>query len=108
MLLVHGLGSLLVDRKLEFSGISTVPQAEAMAQEQTRLLMRGLGRATSVEAMLEQIAGYAYQLLDVDRVDDDPVQPLWSGHYFASSFIACRYRRAAFAARAKASLVVGS
>ena len=44
--LVHRLGSLLVDRKLEFSGVTTVPQAEALAQEQTRLLMRGLGRAT--------------------------------------------------------------
>jgi AcrR family transcriptional regulator len=44
--LVHGLSSLLVDRKLEMSGVTTVPQAEALAREQTRLLMRGLGRAT--------------------------------------------------------------
>lgn len=41
------------------------------AQEKLGMLLevaKGLGRATSVEAMLEQIAGYAYQLLDVDRV----------------------------------------
>jgi AcrR family transcriptional regulator len=45
--LVHGLSSLLVDRKLEFSGVTTVPQAEALALEQTRVLLRGLMRATS-------------------------------------------------------------
>ncbi|MFY0568040.1 TetR/AcrR family transcriptional regulator [Archangium lansingense] len=44
--LVHGLGSLLVDRKLEFSGVTTIPQAEALAWEQTRLLIQGLERAT--------------------------------------------------------------
>jgi hypothetical protein len=43
--LVHGLASLLVDRKLEWSGISTVEQAEALAETQTRLLLSGLLRA---------------------------------------------------------------
>jgi adenylate cyclase len=41
------------------------------AQQKLGMLLevaKGLGRATSVQAMLEQIAGYAYQLLDVDRV----------------------------------------
>lgn len=36
-----------VDRKLERSGIVTVPRAEALALEQTRLLMGGLTRVTS-------------------------------------------------------------
>lgn len=45
--LVHGLASLLVDGKLASAGITTVRQAEAVAREQTRLLVRGLGRATS-------------------------------------------------------------
>ncbi|HEX8819631.1 MAG TPA: TetR/AcrR family transcriptional regulator [Archangium sp.] len=44
--LVHGLAALLVDGKLEASGISTVPQAEALAEAQTRLLLRGLVRTT--------------------------------------------------------------
>jgi AcrR family transcriptional regulator len=44
--LVHGLASLLVDGKLAGSGISTVAQAEALAEAQTRLLVRGLGRAS--------------------------------------------------------------
>jgi AcrR family transcriptional regulator len=43
--LVHGLASLLVDRQLEPSGISTPAQAEALAEEQTRLLLRGMARA---------------------------------------------------------------
>jgi AcrR family transcriptional regulator len=42
--LVHGLASLLVDRQLEPSGISTVAQAEALAEAQTRLLVQGLTR----------------------------------------------------------------
>ncbi|WNG58448.1 TetR/AcrR family transcriptional regulator [Archangium gephyra] len=45
--LVHGLGSLLVDRKLDFSRVSSSAQVEALALEQTRLLLRGLMRATS-------------------------------------------------------------
>ncbi|AKJ04384.1 TetR family transcriptional regulator [Archangium gephyra] len=45
--LVHGLSSLLVDRKLEMAGVITVAQAEKLALEQTRLLLRGLTRATS-------------------------------------------------------------
>jgi len=44
--LVHGLASLLVDGKLRGSGISTGAQAEALAEAQTRLLVRGLGRAS--------------------------------------------------------------
>jgi hypothetical protein len=44
--LVHGLASLLVDGKPRSSGLSTVAQAEALAEAQTRLLMRGLGRAS--------------------------------------------------------------
>jgi len=43
--LVHGLASLLVDRKLEPGGVSTLEQAEALAVAQTRLLLSGLGRA---------------------------------------------------------------
>jgi adenylate cyclase len=57
---------------------SSAPVADKAQQKLGMLLevAKGLGRATSVEAMLEQIAGYAYQLLDVDRVaillsDDD-------------------------------------
>lgn len=45
--LVHGLASLLVDGQLVSAGITTVRQAEAVAREQTRLLVRGLGRATN-------------------------------------------------------------
>ncbi|QRK06963.1 TetR/AcrR family transcriptional regulator [Archangium violaceum] len=45
--LVHGLGSLLVDRKLEFAGVTTVAQAEALAEAHTRVLLQGLVRATS-------------------------------------------------------------
>lgn len=44
--LVHGLGSLLVDRKLEFAGVTSVSRAEALAEEQTRLLLLGLMRTT--------------------------------------------------------------
>lgn len=44
--LVHGLASLLVDGKLAGSGISSLPQAEALAREQTRLLVRGLAHAS--------------------------------------------------------------
>lgn len=49
---------------------SSTPVADKAEQKLGMLLevAKGLGRATSVEAMLEQIAGYAYQLLDVDRV----------------------------------------
>lgn len=45
--LVHGLASLLVDGQLASAGITTARQAEAVAREQTRLLVLGLGRATS-------------------------------------------------------------
>jgi adenylate cyclase len=49
---------------------SSAPVADKVQQKLAMLLevAKGLGRATSVQAMLEQIAGYAYQLLDVDRV----------------------------------------
>ena len=49
---------------------SSAPVPDKAEQKLGMLLevAKGLGRATSVEAMLEQIAGYAYQLLDVDRV----------------------------------------
>ena len=49
---------------------SSTPVVDKAEQKLGMLLevAKGLGRATSVEAMLEQIAGYAYQLLDVDRV----------------------------------------
>ena len=57
---------------------SSAPVGDKAQQKLGMLLevAKGLGRATSVEAMLEQIAGYAYQLLDADRVailltDDD-------------------------------------
>lgn len=45
--LVHGLASLLVDGQLTSAGITTARQVEAVAREQTRLLVHGLGRATS-------------------------------------------------------------
>jgi len=49
---------------------SSTPVVDKAQQKLGMLLevAKGLGRATSVQAMLEQIAGYAYQLLDVDRV----------------------------------------
>jgi AcrR family transcriptional regulator len=45
--MVHGLASLLVDRQLERSGITTVAQAEALAEQTARVLLHGLARPTS-------------------------------------------------------------
>jgi AcrR family transcriptional regulator len=42
--LVHGLAALLVDRQLDVSLLSSPEQVAALAQTQTRLLMRGLLR----------------------------------------------------------------
>ncbi|QRN93323.1 TetR/AcrR family transcriptional regulator [Archangium violaceum] len=45
--MVHGLASLLVDGLLARSGITTVAQAEALAEQTVRVLLHGLARSTS-------------------------------------------------------------